>query len=310
MFSLIIPTHNRASILKRALSHLFQLEGIAECEVIVVDDGSTDRTADVLAHFLKQFPTLLRVFSVPNGGPGSARNHGIRAAKNERILFIDDDVFPCDGMLQSHWRLLNAGYTGSQGILLWHPDITMTPLIRYIDSRGMQFAFDRVADPNCLDFPYIYTANFAVQKEMLLRTGGFDESLFSRRHGFSAFEDTVVGYKLLQLGAKLVLNKSAIAHHLHDMETEDCLRREYKVGYTIGLLLQRYPAVADHLGLSRKNFLVRPQIRLLEWLNRRPVLEQIFGYPFAMRLRHREAVYRGLALFNQELARKRGAWAG
>jgi glycosyltransferase involved in cell wall biosynthesis len=304
MFSLVIPTHNRAPILRRSLSHLFKLEGIGECEVIVVNDGSTDGTAAVLADFRKQFPGILRVFEVPNGGPGHARNYGLHAAKNDRILFIDDDVFPRPGMLQNHRRLLDAGYAGSQGVLLWHPEITITPLIRYIDSRGMQFAFDRVQDPTRLEFPYVYTGNFAVSKSLVLAAGGFDESFFNRKHGFSAFEDTILGYKLVQHGAKLALNTEAVADHLHDMTEKDCLRREYKVGYAIGLLRQQYPAIAQHLGLTRKDFLVQPQVRLLQLINSASLVEQVFGYPLAMRLRHREAVYRGVMLFKQETAEK------
>src|SRR5271169_6252205 len=127
MFSLVIPTHNRASVLVRSMAHLLKLDGIKDCEVIVVNDGSTDDTAAVLEQFGQAAPDIIRVFTLTNGGPARARNHGVRAAKHERILFVDDDVFPRPGMLQSHWRLLNAGYTGSQGLLLWHEDITITP---------------------------------------------------------------------------------------------------------------------------------------------------------------------------------------
>ena len=51
MFSLIIPTYNRAPVLRRCLAHLLTLEGIQNCEVIVVNDGSSDDTAAVLDHF-------------------------------------------------------------------------------------------------------------------------------------------------------------------------------------------------------------------------------------------------------------------
>ena len=220
MFSLIIPTYNRAPILRRMLEHLFTLEGIAECEVIVVNDGSTDGTAAVLEEYRLRFSDVLRTYDITNGGPARARNHGLRAAQRERVLFIDDDVFPSQGMLHSHKRLLDHGYTGSQGLLLWHPEITITPLIRYLDSRGTQFAFDQVKDPARLSFAHVYTANFAVSKKALVDIGGFDEQFFDRAMAFGAFEDTILGYGLQQNGAQLGFNRDAVADHLHDMTEE------------------------------------------------------------------------------------------
>ena len=305
MFSLIIPTHNRAPVLKRCLAHLLTLEGIHNCEVIVVNDGSSDDTAAVLEHFRQTAPQLVRPVTITNGGPARARNYGVKAARNERILFVDDDVFPRPGMLQSHWRLLDAGYTGSQGLLLWHEDIAITPLIRYIDSRGSQFAFDRIKDVNSLDFAYVYTGNFAVLRSAVLQAGGFDESFFNKDLEFSAFEDTILGYQLQENGAKLALNQEAIGDHLHDMTEEAYFRREYKVGYSIGRLRQKYPAIARSLGLERKDFLVQGQVQVLRTVNAAAIVRFLAGYSLSMRLRHREAFYRGFLRFKQETAHQR-----
>jgi glycosyltransferase involved in cell wall biosynthesis len=302
MFSVVIPTHNRAPILRRSLNHLLGLDGIADCEVIVINDGSTDGTAEVLEEARRVAPEIVRVITLTNGGPARARNHGVRAAKNDRIMFVDDDVFPRQGMLQHHWRLLDAGYTGSQGLLLWHEEIAASKLIQYIDSRGSQFAFDQVKDPERLEFPHVYTGNFAVLRSAVLEAGGFDERFFNDRLKFGAFEDTILGYRLQQDGAKLALNLEAIADHLHDMTEEHYFQREYKVGYNIGHLTERYPAIARSLGVDRKDFLVEPQLELLKRLNTSPMIGSALGYSLKMRLRHREAFYRGYLLFKRERA--------
>lgn len=307
MFSIVIPTHNRAGTLKRSLSHLLQMEGVERCEAIVVNDGSTDGTAEVLEELRRTYPEILRVLTIANGGPARARNRGVEAARGERILFVDDDVFPRPGMLQSHARMLDAGYAGSQGLLLWPPEIAESPLVRYIDSRGSQFAFDRVKDPACMEYRYVYTGNFAVHRAEVLRAGGFDEELFCRQTGFSAFEDTVLGFQLRRNGARLALNREAVADHSHVMTEEEYLRRERNVGYGIGLLNWKYPEIAQELGLTRKKYLAAPQMGLLRLINALPAAPRAAGYSFRMRLRHREAFYRGFLQFRRENALRRKA---
>jgi GT2 family glycosyltransferase len=300
MFSLVIPTYNRAGILKRVLSHLLLLEEIQACEIIVINDGSTDDTSQVLNHYQKLSPAMVRTITIENGGPARARNHGVKTAKNDLILFIDDDVFPRPGMLLSHFQLLELGFTGSQGILLWHEEVKITPLIRYIDSRGSQFAFDQVKDPLDLNFAHVYTGNFAVRRNAILDVGGFDERIFDKQLSVAAFEDTILGYRLSRNGAKLALNRDAIADHLHDMTEDAFFHREFKVGYAIGRVCELYPEVAQKLGWDRKDFLSKPQSQLLQLVNSSPFSRKLLGYSLSMRLRNREAFYRGFVRFKQE----------
>nr|WP_314444340.1 glycosyltransferase [uncultured Sphingomonas sp.] len=83
--SIIIPTHNRARFLGAAIdSALDQGAGV---EVIVVDDGSTDGTADLLAKFGER----IRVVDQSNQGPSAARNHGAALARGEYLFFLDSD---------------------------------------------------------------------------------------------------------------------------------------------------------------------------------------------------------------------------
>jgi glycosyltransferase involved in cell wall biosynthesis len=84
--SVIIPTFNRREILRRAIDSALARTGRAD-EVIVVDDGSTDGTADAL----RDLPARVRVLRTENGGPAAARNAGIRAARGSYIAFLDSD---------------------------------------------------------------------------------------------------------------------------------------------------------------------------------------------------------------------------
>ena len=299
-FSLIIPTFNRTSTLKRMLQHLLTVDGIHGCEVIVINDGSTDGTAEVLAEYLRIMPTLLRVITISNGGPARARNAGVEAAKNERILFIDDDVFPRPDMLYAHWNMLDDGYDGSQGLLLWHQEITMTPLINYIDSRGSQFAFEQIEHPEDLGGEHIYTGNFAVRREVVLQAGGFCERLFDRKLAFSAFEDTVLGWLMKRQGAKFSLNRAAVADHLHHMNEKEYLRREYNVGSGVAQLERLFPDIVQDLGLKPQGGFISLQAGILGAVTALPALRHVIGYRASMRLRHRGSFLRGYRRYEKE----------
>jgi glycosyltransferase involved in cell wall biosynthesis len=86
LVSVIIPTYNRAHLLKRALdSALPQL--IDGDEIIVIDDGSTDNTAEVMT----AYGPPVRYIKIENGGAGPARNRGIDEAKGDLVAFLDSD---------------------------------------------------------------------------------------------------------------------------------------------------------------------------------------------------------------------------
>jgi len=84
--SVIIPTWNREKTLPRALRSVLAQEGVA-FEVMVVDDGSTDRTCRMIT---QEFPSVDYLFQ-PNQGPASARNRGVEHAHGEWIVFLDSD---------------------------------------------------------------------------------------------------------------------------------------------------------------------------------------------------------------------------
>src|SRR5262249_43873892 len=85
-FSVIIPTFNRGDLLERTLASV-RAQTFADFDLIVVDDGSTDRTAESLRAQAKS----LRVFSQSNRGPGAARNLGAANAGGTYLAFLDSD---------------------------------------------------------------------------------------------------------------------------------------------------------------------------------------------------------------------------
>src|SRR5687767_8482749 len=86
-FSTIIPVHNRAALVAEALDSVLKQE-FTDQEIIVVDDGSTDDTPEVLASYGTDV-TVIR--KTKNEGPGSARNLGVEHASGDYIAFLDSD---------------------------------------------------------------------------------------------------------------------------------------------------------------------------------------------------------------------------
>lgn len=86
LFSVIIPTHNRAALLGKALNSIFA-QTFSDYEVVVVDDGSTDGTRE----WLTTVSSRVRVLMQENCGPGAARNVGAKHARGEYLAFLDSD---------------------------------------------------------------------------------------------------------------------------------------------------------------------------------------------------------------------------
>ena len=93
--SVIIPTYNRAWILKEAVDSVLSQEH-ASFELIVVDDGSTDETQDLL----KPYEAALTVIRQENRGVSAARNRGLLEAKGSLIAFLDSDDYFLPGKLE------------------------------------------------------------------------------------------------------------------------------------------------------------------------------------------------------------------
>ncbi|MCI0416177.1 glycosyltransferase [bacterium] len=98
-FSIVIPTYGRPSLLQECLNSISRLVYPRECfEVIVVDDGGPEPLDCIVDNLRSQLNVkLIRQF---HAGPAAARNRGASAARNEYVVFIDDDCIPHEDWLQ------------------------------------------------------------------------------------------------------------------------------------------------------------------------------------------------------------------
>ena len=103
LVSVIIPTYNRAACLREAIESVLS-QTYKQFELIVVDDGSTDATGELLL----QYGAKLSVLHTGHGGPSAARNCGIAAARGDYIAFLDSD----DVWLPDKLRAADALFPG------------------------------------------------------------------------------------------------------------------------------------------------------------------------------------------------------
>ena len=107
--SIVIPVYNIAAYLPRCVKSLL-IQDLKDCEILLVDDGSTDGESGQLCdRFAADYPDLIRAIHKPNGGPGDARNVGLEEATGEYILFIDSDDYVSPDMVHTLWPYMDKG---------------------------------------------------------------------------------------------------------------------------------------------------------------------------------------------------------
>ncbi len=168
-FSVIVPVFNRSELLKRALDSVIS-QSLAPREVIVVDDGSTDDTAEVLR---SDYSTHVRVISQPNAGVSRARNVGITASGSEWIAFLDsdDEWHPRKLEFQAKFLAQNSEYQVCHCDEIWiRRGTRVNPKKRHAKSGGWIF-------PKCLPLCAISPSAVILNQAVFSDVGFFDESL-------------------------------------------------------------------------------------------------------------------------------------
>jgi glycosyltransferase involved in cell wall biosynthesis len=243
--SVVIPTYQRCASVRRALEALVgQTIAPSEYEVIVVVDGSTDGTREMLAGC--QVPYWLAAVWQPNGGRASARNAGIARARGELVVFLDDDMEPVPAFLAAH---LDAHPPGSRRAVVGPvpiPDDSLDPPIVAYRRQGMHTLLERLAEPGYrLGFRDIYTGNLSVRREVLQQVGAFDAAFTLYGH-----EDYEIALRLVKAGVELAYCPPAVAYQRYEKDfpamARDCIAR----GETAVLFARIHPDAAAGLRLA------------------------------------------------------------
>ncbi len=239
--SVVIATFNRRDLLALTLPTVFAQDfPSGEYEVIVVVDGSTDGTVELLRSF--QPPCVLHVLEQPNRGQTAALNAGVNAAQGHLVLFLDDDIV-CDR------TLLREHLAAHRGV---DPMVAMGPLFVASESpatlatewlREFYDAYHRrlelEMEPRFPDDTFL-CPNTSVPRSTLLACGGFDEHFITQ-------EDLELGLRLWKMGVRFRYVPTAVTHHIYKKSAREAVREDMRwYGSSDVLLCRKHPDYRPH----------------------------------------------------------------
>jgi GT2 family glycosyltransferase len=243
--SVIVPTWQRRASVARLLEALTRqtLEPGA-FEVIVVVDGSTDGTVELLAAGWR--PLQLLVHRQDNSGRAAACNAGLALARAPIVALLDDDMEPDDVWLAEHL----AAHGEARDVAVMGAVPTAEPAAsaagRYIQRR-----FDRhlarLARPGTeIGFRDVFTGNLSIDRNAILAVGGYDAT-------FTAYgnEDGELAIRLMDAGTRFAYRPSASARQHQDKDLAGAFQDARAKGATAVALARLHPTAVGALRLAR-----------------------------------------------------------
>lgn len=250
--TVVICANNRAQKLARALD-LYKMQTLPydRFEMVLVNDGSTDNTGEVMREALRTLPGTY-VEHNRNRGLSAAKNSAIGAARGDYIVFVNDDTYPnldyCERVL--NFQLAHAG--------MKIVGLSCLPFTDELQSRLFYFSMYHhnlytpfIGMEEGRDYPFdhfIGTGTCFPRKAFLEEQIWFDEDYVT----YGA-EDMDCGYRLFNRGYRVRYNPQAVMYHDHEMTVQDYRNRCTKIGRNLIALCAKHPALRQH-------YLATPQV--------------------------------------------------
>ncbi len=224
-YSVIVPAYQAEATIGDCVRALNAQTVPRACyEIIVVDDGSTDRTADVARQAGAD-----QVLTISNQGPGGARNAGVAVSKGPLLLFTDADCEPVPAWIERITApFADPEVVGGKGIYRSRqPELV---------ARFVQLEYEdkylKMARQTHIDFIDTYSA--AYRRDVFLTNGGFDPLL-------RVDEDQEFSFRLSRKGYHLIFIPEAVVYHRHVTSILKYGKRKFTIGYWKALLLRWHP---------------------------------------------------------------------
>jgi len=214
--SIVVATRNRAGQLAALLRSL----EVAQCavgahvETVLIDNGSTDETARVVARWVAAGPGRQQLF-VAQPGKSHALNRGIPLTRGRLLAFTDDDVEVAPTWMKAMLDFCDQHpqYDAAMGRVLIPPDVTDPEVLDRIHGYETLPFFDH--GNQVTDLSEMYGCNMVLRRQVLAAVGGFDERLGGGASGFS--EDTDLSERIRRAGMRIGYMPDAVVYHAVDV---------------------------------------------------------------------------------------------
>ncbi|MCJ7792917.1 MAG: glycosyltransferase family 2 protein [Candidatus Marinimicrobia bacterium] len=238
--SLIIPTRDRAALLKKCLQHLAdQID--RKDEILVVDNGSQDDTHQVVLSFQDKMP--VKYFFESRKGPSFARNLGIKKAKGKILGFLDDDMIANKNWVKEVKKLVPQGdfvYAGKVKNIYFKEGI-FTQMSRLRDELFWPLILKQSSsrDKRRPAINFLGTGNFCLQKEVSLNL----KKVFDEKNFPFIGEQQDLAERLQLAGFKIIYNPKMITHHQKkEVTLKGVLVESFIWGKAMGMIEKKYQA--------------------------------------------------------------------
>jgi len=235
--SVVIPTHNRLPVLKEALRYL-AAGSVVPSEVIVVDDGSDEPVTPHIEHEDLGFDLRIIRFSPGRGAP-AARNAGMREARGDVLVMLDDDIFVNPDTIRYHQQIHERYPKKTYGVMsriYFDPDLPRTPLMHFLEEYGSFKGVSKAEDRTRITAGLI-SANFSLKRAFVQE----QEALFDEDFPFNRNEDTEFGLRMAKNGLELRYHIAPHARHHSTLSLENHFEQVWQGGVSKAFWAQQRP---------------------------------------------------------------------
>jgi glycosyltransferase involved in cell wall biosynthesis len=174
LISIIIPAYNYAEYLGRGLQSILSQQS-ADCEIIVIDDGSTDNTQDIMQSYTQQY-SHIHFFSQQRQGPGKARNLGARYALGKWLLFLDADDYLLPNALAIFKQTLQNNKT-CKAVLAGHIKQDQYNRFKTIKGPRLTSSMEENFSNFIAEKLRLYQGAFIIRHDLFTALGGYPEDI-------------------------------------------------------------------------------------------------------------------------------------
>lgn len=293
-FSVVVPSYNRAELLRNLLGSLEKLcfPENTEWEILIVDNNSANCTREVVDEFIRRNILPLHYLFEKEQGSSHARNRGVKEARGQIVAFLDDDE-----IVDEHWLIaLCEGFdrfrcTGIGGKVVakwifprpgWY---TTEGPFRIVGPTAGHDLGDAYNDYS-LDTPLPATGNLAVKKECFQKYGYFRTDMGPIGNKYRTGEDREFCLRLIKGGERLIYSPEAIVYNIVQKERvtkEYCKSYHFRFGRVRAQLYESREGTRTYANVPR--YLFREYLEtLLSWIGAAVCSKKQAGFYYRLKL--------------------------